>query len=45
MKYGLNIKQDGALDFLSLGALNHRVDPGIIPFRQGDHLAGASQRR
>jgi 2-dehydro-3-deoxygluconokinase len=32
MKYGLNIKQDGALDLLSLGALNHRVDPGIIPF-------------
>jgi 2-dehydro-3-deoxygluconokinase len=32
MKYGLNIKPDGALDFVSLGALNHRVDPGIIPF-------------
>jgi 2-dehydro-3-deoxygluconokinase len=32
MKYGLNIKPEGALDFLSLGALNHRVDPGIIPF-------------
>lgn len=32
MKYGLNIKSEGALDFLSLGALNHRVDPGIIPF-------------
>jgi 2-dehydro-3-deoxygluconokinase len=32
MKYGLNIKTDGALDFLSLGALNHRVDSGIIPF-------------
>ncbi len=32
MKYGLNIKQDGALDLLSLGALNHRVDPGIVPF-------------
>jgi len=27
-----NIPQDGALDLLSLGALNHRVDPGIIPF-------------
>jgi 2-dehydro-3-deoxygluconokinase len=34
MKFGLNIKQDGALDFLSLGALNHRVDPGIVPFRK-----------
>lgn len=34
MKYGLNIRQEGALDFVSLGALNHRVDPGIIPFRK-----------
>jgi len=34
MKYGLNIKKDGALDLLSLGALNHRVDPGIVPFRK-----------
>jgi 2-dehydro-3-deoxygluconokinase len=32
MNYGLHIKQDGALDLLSLGALNHRVDPGIVPF-------------
>jgi 2-dehydro-3-deoxygluconokinase len=31
-KYGLNIKQEGAFDLLSLGALNHRVDPGIVPF-------------
>jgi len=31
-KYGLNILQEAALDFLSLGALNHRVDSGIIPF-------------
>jgi len=34
MNYGLNIKPDGALDLVSLGALNHRVDPGIIPFRK-----------
>jgi 2-dehydro-3-deoxygluconokinase len=34
MNYGLNIKQDGALDFLSLGALVHRLDPGHIPFRK-----------
>jgi 2-dehydro-3-deoxygluconokinase len=34
MKYGLNILQAGALDFVSLGALNHRVDSGIIPFRK-----------
>lgn len=32
MKYGLQIKQNAALDLVSLGALNHRVDPGIIPF-------------
>jgi 2-dehydro-3-deoxygluconokinase len=32
MKYGLSIKQDGGLDLVSLGALNHRVDSGVIPF-------------
>jgi len=37
MKYGLNIRPDGALDFLSLGALVHRLDPGIIPFRKATH--------
>jgi len=31
---GLKIRQDGALDFVSLGALIHRLDPGIIPFRK-----------
>src|SRR5438270_5996938 len=31
----LNIRTDAcALDFLSLGALVHRLDPGIIPFRK-----------
>lgn len=30
----LNIKQDAELDFLSLGALVHRLDPGSIPFRK-----------
>lgn len=34
MNYGLNIMQDGALDFLSLGALNHHVDSGVIPFHK-----------
>src|SRR3954465_9448619 len=34
MKYGLNIRQEGALDLVSLGALVHRLDPGIIPFRK-----------
>src|SRR6187455_2983772 len=44
MKYGLNIRQDGALDFLSLGALIHRLDTGIIPFRKATectiHVSG-----
>ncbi|HEX3902688.1 MAG TPA: PfkB family carbohydrate kinase [Polyangia bacterium] len=33
----LKIRADGALDFLSLGALVHRLDPGIIPFRKASH--------
>lgn len=34
MKYGLNIPPAGSLDFLSLGSLVHRLDPGVIPFRK-----------
>lgn len=34
MNTGLQIPQNGGLDFVSLGALNHRVDSGIIPFRK-----------
>jgi 2-dehydro-3-deoxygluconokinase len=34
MKYGLKILSEGSLDFLALGALNHRLDPGIVPFRK-----------
>jgi 2-dehydro-3-deoxygluconokinase len=37
MTNGLNIPKEGALDFLSLGALVHRLDPGIIPFRKATH--------
>ena len=37
MNYGLNIPPSGALDFVSLGALVHRLDPGIIPFRKAAH--------
>jgi 2-dehydro-3-deoxygluconokinase len=44
MKYGMNLKSSperdlrgGALDLLSLGALVHRLDPGIIPFRKATH--------
>src|SRR6476659_1029514 len=37
---GLSIRQDACeLDFLSLGALVHRLDPGIIPFRRARTLA------
>jgi len=40
----MNIPRDGALDFLSLGALIHRLDPGIIPFRKATecliHVSG-----
>src|ERR1017187_9690259 len=34
MSHGLNIRPDGALDFVSVGALVNRLDPGIIPFRK-----------
>ncbi len=44
MSYGLNIRNDAELDFLSLGALVHRLDPGIIPFRKATeckiHVSG-----
>lgn len=41
----LNVRQDACqLDFLSLGALVHRLDPGIIPFRKAKsfdiHVSG-----
>jgi 2-dehydro-3-deoxygluconokinase len=34
MDRALNIPKSGALDFLALGALIHRLDPGVIPFRK-----------
>jgi 2-dehydro-3-deoxygluconokinase len=37
MQYGLTIPPHGALDLVSLGALVHRLDPGIIPFRKATH--------
>ncbi|HET7698738.1 MAG TPA: sugar kinase, partial [Vicinamibacterales bacterium] len=44
MSTPLKIKPDGALDFLSLGALIHRLDPGIVPFRKATacsvHVSG-----
>jgi 2-dehydro-3-deoxygluconokinase len=39
MKYGLDIRQDAALDLVSVGALVHRLDPGIIPFRKATQCA------
>src|SRR2546429_6851515 len=44
MTTGLNIPREGVLDFVSLGALIHRLDPGIIPFRKASeckiHVSG-----
>ena len=44
MKYGLNILEKAAFDFVSLGALIHRLDPGIVPFRKATqcqiHVSG-----
>ncbi|MES1164946.1 MAG: PfkB family carbohydrate kinase [Verrucomicrobiota bacterium] len=37
MSSGLKIPAPGGLDFLSLGALVHRLDPGIVPFRKATH--------
>src|SRR4051794_28627794 len=34
MNTALRIPEKGALDFLSLGALVHRLDPGVVPFRK-----------
>ncbi len=44
MSIGLKIPQTGTLDLVSLGAMVHRVDPGIIPFRKATqwtvHISG-----
>jgi 2-dehydro-3-deoxygluconokinase len=44
MNYGLNISSHGALDLCSLGALVHRLDTGIVPFRKATkckiHVSG-----
>jgi len=43
-KVGLSINPDASMDFISLGALIHRLDPGIIPFRKAHecsiHVSG-----
>src|ERR1700753_4090455 len=44
MSNSLKIPASGTLDFLSLGGLVHRLDPGIIPFRKASecliHVSG-----
>ncbi|MES2180181.1 MAG: sugar kinase [Gemmatimonadota bacterium] len=39
MTHGLDIRTDASLDFLSLGAIIHRLDPGQIPFRKATQCA------
>jgi 2-dehydro-3-deoxygluconokinase len=42
--HGLTLRTDAALDFVSLGALINRLDPGLIPFRKATecsiHVSG-----
>jgi len=44
MDHGLKIPERGTYDFVSLGALVHRLDPGIVPFRKATecqiHVSG-----
>jgi 2-dehydro-3-deoxygluconokinase len=44
MSYGFEIRREGALDFLAVGGLVHRLDPGIVPFRKATecliHVSG-----
>ncbi len=44
MSNSLKIQPGGALDLVSLGALVHRLDPGVIPFRKATecqiHVSG-----
>ena len=44
MSHGLQIRKDAEVDFVSLGALVHRLDPGVVPFRKATecqiHVSG-----
>jgi len=44
MENKLSIKENGTFDFISIGALVHRLDPGTIPFRKATeckiHVSG-----
>ena len=39
MSYGLDVNAEAGRDFVALGALVHRLDPGIIPFRKAHTCA------
>jgi 2-dehydro-3-deoxygluconokinase len=44
MDYGFKINPSGLYDFISIGALVHRLDPGTVPFRKATeckiHVSG-----
>src|SRR5436305_6914011 len=44
MNYGFEVRKEAALDFVSIGGLVIRLDPGIIPFRKASqcsiHVSG-----
>jgi 2-dehydro-3-deoxygluconokinase len=44
MSNGLSIRPTGGLDFVSVGALVHRLDPGVVPWRKATrcqiHVSG-----
>jgi 2-dehydro-3-deoxygluconokinase len=44
MQNALSIPDNGNLDFLALGAMVHRLDPGVVPFRKAQtctiHVSG-----
>ena len=44
MPTALHVPDTGSLDFLALGALVHRLDPGVVPFRKATtctiHVSG-----
>ena len=44
MNYGLNIPPKGGLDLVALGAMVHRLDSGVLPFRKSTecqiHVSG-----
>merc|ERR1711865_964357 len=37
-RYGMTMLAEAEIDFCSLGALVHRLDPGLIPWRKAQHV-------